>query len=240
VSTLTPATLRLPPVDHPGDTVWLFDLDNTLYPASCNLFGQVDARMASFIGELLSITEAEARELQKRYYRTYGTTLRGLMLEHSMPADKFLDFVHAIDVSVIPPDPKLDAALGALQGRKLIFTNGSIRHAENVLAQLGVAHRFEAIFDIVAADYMPKPDPAPYSAVVRRFDLAPARTCMVEDLPRNLVPAAALGMTTVLVKGTHELTEIDNAGDHIHHVTEDLVAWLEDVVVHQSAGGRSG
>ena len=117
MASLTPPTLRLPRVDHPGDTVWLFDLDNTLYPASCNLFGQVDARMAAFIGELLSITEAEARALQKRYYRDYGTTLRGLMLEHSMPADKFLDFVHAIDVSVIPPDPKLDAALGALQGR---------------------------------------------------------------------------------------------------------------------------
>jgi putative hydrolase of the HAD superfamily len=231
-----PITLRLPTVAHPSETVWLFDLDNTLYPASCNLFKQVDQRMASFIGELLSITEDEARLLQKRYYRTYGTTLRGLMLEHAMPADKFLDFVHAIDVTAIPPDPALDRALGQLQGRKLIFTNGSIRHAENVLAQIGVAHRFEAIFDIVAAEYVPKPDPAPYAAVVRQFGLAPAMTCMIEDLPRNLVPAAALGMTTVLVKGNHELTEIDAAGDHIHHITEDLVAWLDAAAAHQRVG----
>ena len=226
---------RLPPVDHPADTVWLFDLDNTLYPASCNLFAQVDSRMAAFIAEALSITEDEARGLQKRYYREHGTTLRGLMIEHNMRPDRFLEFVHAIDVQGIPPNPALDVALDALHGRKLIFTNGSVRHAENVLARLGIADRFDAIFDIVAADYVPKPDPAPYHALVRRFGFAPELACMIEDLPRNLVPAAALGMTTVLVKGNHELTEIANAGDHIHHVTEDLVAWLDTAAAIQRA-----
>ncbi len=226
---------RLPPVDHPADTVWVFDLDNTLYPASCNLFAQVDSRMAAFIAEALSITEDDARALQKRYYREHGTTLRGLMIEHNMRPDRFLEFVHAIDVQAIPPNPALDAALDALHGRKLIFTNGSVRHAENVLERLGVAHQFDAIFDIVAADYVPKPDPAPYAALVRRFGFSPALACMIEDLPRNLVPAAALGMTTVLVKGNHELTEIAAAGDHIHHVTEDLVAWLDIAATIQRA-----
>ncbi|MBI3513116.1 MAG: pyrimidine 5'-nucleotidase [Proteobacteria bacterium] len=183
-------TLRLPQVDHPAETVWLFDLDNTLYPASCNLFHQVDARMAAFIAGELTITEDEARLLQKHFYRTYGTTLRGLMVEHNLPADRFLEFVHAIDVTPVPPSPALDAALGALHGRKLIFTNGSIRHAENVLDRLGVAHRFDAIFDIVAANYVPKPDPAPYHEVVRQYGFAPALACMIEDLPRNLVPGA--------------------------------------------------
>jgi putative hydrolase of the HAD superfamily len=229
-------TLRLPTVDHPANTVWVFDLDNTLYPASCNLFKQVDARMSAFIAELLSIEEAEARTLQKHYYRTHGTTLRGLMVEHGMTADRFLEFVHAIDVTPVPPNPALDAALGVLQGRKLIFTNGSTRHAENVLGRLGVGHRFEAIFDIVAADYVPKPQPAPYHAFLRQHAVAPADACMLEDLPRNLVPAATLGMTTVLVKGTHELTEIDAAGDHIHHVTEDLVGWLEAAAAWQRLG----
>src|SRR5262249_31393832 len=154
--------------------VWLFDLDNTLYPASCNLFHQVDARMASFIAGELSITEDEARLLQKHFYRTYGTTLRGLMVEHNLPADRFLEFVHAIDVTPVPPSPALDVALGALHGRKLIFTNGSIRHAENVLERLGVGHRFDAIFDIVAANYVPKPDPAPYGAIVRQYGFDPA------------------------------------------------------------------
>jgi putative hydrolase of the HAD superfamily len=231
-----PPALRLPALDDPSDMVWVFDLDNTLYPASCNLFKQVDARMASFIGELLTITEEEARALQKRYYRTYGTTLRGLMLEYAILPDRFLEFVHAIDVSPVLPNPALDQALGALQGRKLIFTNGSIRHAENVVDRIGVGHHFEAIFDIVAADYVPKPDPAPYQAFLRAHAVAPALACMLEDLPRNLVPAASLGMTTVLVKGTHELTEIDAAGDHIHHVTEDLVAWLDAAAAHQRLG----
>jgi len=228
--------LRLPTVDDPADHVWVFDLDNTLYPASCNLFKQVDARMAAFIAELLSITEDEARALQKRYYRTFGTTLRGLMLEHKITPHSFLEFVHAIDVSPVPCNPALDIALGALQGRKLIFTNGSIRHAENVLERIGIAHHFEAIFDIVAADYVPKPDPAPYQAFLRQHAVVPALACMLEDLPRNLVPAATLGMTTVLVKGTHELTEIDAAGDHIHHVTDDLVAWLDAAAAHQRIG----
>jgi putative hydrolase of the HAD superfamily len=228
--------LRLPAVGDPAEMVWVFDLDNTLYPASCNLFKQVDARMAAFIAELLSIEEHEARALQKRYYRDHGTTLRGLMVEHGMTADRFLEFVHAIDVTPVLPNPALDAALGALQGRKLIFTNGSTRHAENVLARLGVGHRFEAIFDIVAADYVPKPDPAAYHGFLRVHAVTPAVACMLEDLPRNLVPAALLGMTTVLVKGTHELTEIDAAGDHIHHVTEDLVAWLDAAAAHQRLG----
>jgi putative hydrolase of the HAD superfamily len=230
------SALRLPTVENPADTVWVFDLDNTLYPASCNLFKQVDARMAAFIAELLSITEDEARALQKRYYRTFGTTLRGLMVEHKITPDLFLEFVHAIDVTPVPANPALDVALGALQGRKLIFTNGSIRHAENVVNRIGIGHRFEAIFDIVAADYVPKPDPAPYHAFLRQHAVAPALACMLEDLPRNLVPAASLGMTTVLVKGMHELTEIDAAGDHIHHVTEDLVAWLDAAAARQRLG----
>jgi len=234
--TSTVPILRLPPVADPVDTVWVFDLDNTLYPASCNLFKQVDARMAAFIAELLSIEEDAARALQKRYYRDHGTTLRGLMVEHGMTADRFLEFVHAIDVTPVSPNPALDVALGALQGRKLIFTNGSTRHAENVLARLGVGHRFEAIFDIVAADYVPKPDPVAYHGFLRQHAVTPAVACMLEDLPRNLVPAASLGMTTVLVKGTHELTEIDAAGDHIHHVTDDLVAWLDAAAAHQRLG----
>jgi putative hydrolase of the HAD superfamily len=158
------------------------------------------------------------------------------MVEHGMTADRFLEFVHAIDVTPVPPNPALDTALGVLQGRKLIFTNGSLRHAENVLGRLGIGHRFEAIFDIVAADYVPKPQPAVYESFLRHHAVAPAGACMLEDLPRNLVPAAALGMTTVLVKGTHELTEIDAAGEHIHHVTEDLVGWLEAAAACQRLG----
>lgn len=228
------AGLRLPRVE-PGETVWVFDLDNTLYPASCNLFHQVDMRMTAFIAEFLKLGTDEARALQKHYYRTYGTTLRGLMREHRMEAARFLEYVHEIDVTPVPPSPELRAALTSLAGRKLIFTNGSVRHAENVVNRLGIGDQFEAIFDIVAADYVPKPDPAPYDRFLRKHGITPSAACMLEDLPRNLVPAHALGMATVLVKGTHFLTDVDASGEHIHHVTDDLVDWLQQAGAHQAA-----
>ena len=206
---------------------WIFDLDNTLYPASCNLFDQVDRRIGEFIAELLQVDAVEAKRLQKHYFREYGTTLRGLMDHHGIAPAGFLDYVHAIDVSPVPPSPALDAALAALDGRKLIFTNGSVAHAERVMARLGVTGHFGGVFDIVAANYQPKPHPATYAAMVERHGVDPRAAAMFEDLPRNLVPAAALGMTTVLVRTDSEWAA-DDHGDHVHHVTDDLVAWLED------------
>src|SRR5215470_11101633 len=141
-------------VDHVTD--WVFDLDNTLYPARCNLFAQVDRRIGLFIEGLLGLEQGPARELQKRYFREHGTTLRGLMTHHGIDPRAFLDFVHEIDLAPVPPSPALDAALAALPGRKFIFTNGSVAHADRVMGRLGVAHHFEGIFDIVAADYLPK------------------------------------------------------------------------------------
>lgn len=227
--------LRLPSVGQACDIIWVFDLDNTLYPASCNLFHQVDQRMATFISELLGVAWDEARRLQKHYYRTYGTTLCGLMAEHRLDATRYLDYVHEIDVTPVPPDPRLDRALAALPGRKLVFTNGSRRHAENVLARIGIEHHFEEVFDIVAANYVPKPDPACYRAFCDQHGVDPGRSIIFEDLPRNLVPAHAIGMTTVLVRGNHELTEIDAEGEHIHNVTDDLAAWLERAVARLAA-----
>jgi len=216
---------------------WIFDLDNTLYPASCNLFDQVDQRIGAFIADLLQVDGAEAKRLQKHYFSRYGTTLRGLMDHHGIAPGAFLDFVHAIDVSPVPPSPALDAALRALDGRKLIFTNGSVAHAERVMARLGVAERFTGVFDIVAADYQPKPNPATYAALIERHGVDPRAAAMFEDIPRNLVPAAALGMTTILVRTQSEWAAIDEPGDHIHHVTDDLVAWLEDAARQRRRSG---
>jgi len=215
---------RLRSLDHVTD--WVFDLDNTLYPARCNLFAQVDRRIALFIADLLRLDVPAARELQKRYFREHGTTLRGLMTHHGVDPEAFLQFVHEIDVAVVPPSPALDAALARLPGRKFIFTNGSVAHADRVMARLGVAHHFDAVFDIAAAGYLPKPDPASYRSLIQRFAIEPAAAAMIEDLPRNLRPAAALGMTTVLVLTGEEWARTDDAGDHIHHVTDDLVGWL--------------
>ncbi len=209
-----------------GITDWIFDLDNTLYPARCNLFAQVDRRIGQFIEGRLGLDMVEARLLQKRYFREHGTTLAGLMANHAVDPGAFLEFVHDIDVSPVEPSPLLDQALSRLPGRKFIFTNGSTAHADRVTGRLGVTHHFEGVFDIIAADYRPKPDPETYDKLIRQHGIVPTRAAMIEDLPRNLRPAAALGMTTVLVLTGEEWAETDAAGDHIHHVTDDLVGWL--------------
>lgn len=208
-------------IDH-----WIFDLDNTLYPASCNLFDQIHQRMGEFIADLLSVDLAEAKRLQKIYFREHGTTLRGLMTVHGIDPKSFLDHVHRIDLSPVPADPALTLALAALPGKKLIFTNGTVRHAENILGHLGIAAHFSGIFDIEACNYVPKPDPAGYDELVRRFGVVPRRAAMVEDMARNLAPAAALGMTTVWVRGALDWAKEGAEGDHIHHVIDELAPWL--------------
>ena len=214
---------------------WIFDLDNTLYPASCNLFAQVDQRMGEFIQRFLAVDAAEAHRVQKQYFREYGTTLRGLMVHHGLTPSEFLDYVHAIDCSPVQPSPALDAALGRLPGRKVIFTNGSVKHAENVMARLGVAHHFHGIFDIIAANYVPKPDPGCYASMIREHAIDPRAAAMFEDLPRNLAPASALGMTTVLVRTDSEWAQDGRDGPHIDFVTDDLVRWLEHAAAGRSA-----
>jgi putative hydrolase of the HAD superfamily len=213
---------------------WVFDLDNTLYPASSSLFPQIDVRMRQFIADRLGLGLDEAFVLQKRYYRDYGTTLRGLMTVHGLEPEDFLDYVHDIDHTVLDVAPALDAALGRLDGRKLIFTNGSERHAISVMQRLGIADRFDGIFDIKAANFVPKPQPECYLAMVRRFGIDAAGAAMVEDIHRNLKPAFDIGMTTIWVRQENhpdaKVVGHDEADlSYVHHVTDDLVAWLEQI-----------
>src|SRR5437870_5167382 len=180
-----------------GIETWIFDLDNTLYPASCRLFDQVHALMTRFIADRLDLSAEAALGLQKTYFREHGTTLRGLMTVNRVDPDDFLGYVHEIDLSCVPPDPVLAAALTALPGRKIVHTNGSLRHAERLLDHLGVAASFCGIFDIAAAGFEPKPALAGYYELLRQYSVAPASALMIEDIAKNLVPAAAPGMTTV-------------------------------------------
>ncbi|MBL9095403.1 MAG: pyrimidine 5'-nucleotidase [Alphaproteobacteria bacterium] len=217
--------------------VWVFDLDNTLYAPSCNLFAQIDVKMRAFIGELLGIDGDEAYRLQKQYYRDHGTTLAGLMAIHGVEPERFLDFVHNIDVSVVPPNPDLAAALERLPGRRLVFTNGTVAHATRVLTQIGIHDHVEDIFDIVHADFIPKPKQETFERFVRNHAIEPARAAMFEDLDRNLAPAHALGMTTVLVRDVngHADPAVRGWGDaphdaeHVHYRTDDLAKFLSTI-----------
>ncbi|HNS86935.1 MAG TPA: pyrimidine 5'-nucleotidase, partial [Parvularculaceae bacterium] len=174
---------------------WIFDLDNTLYPAECHLFAQIDARMADFIQRMLGVDRAEARRLQKDYYVRYGTTLAGLIAEHRIAPDDFLSYVHDIDRSVVPENPALKRAIEALPGGRFIFTNGSVAHAEKTLARIGLDGLFDDIFDIRAADWMPKPHRKTYEKFIAATGVAARRSAMFEDLAHNLEAPHALGMT---------------------------------------------
>ena len=215
---------------------WLFDLDNTLYPATCRLFDQIDKRMTRFIADYLQIDDAAANAMRRDLWAEHGTTLNGLMLRYRMAPQAFLDYVHDVDLAGMDAAPDLDRALTRLPGRKLVFTNGSFRHAERILEKLGIAHHFEAVHDIVAAQFVPKPQDATYTDVVKRYGLKPELTAMVEDSPQNLPPAARLGMTTVWVRHA----ESHHPGDHephIHHTTSDLAAWLDSLPHGNAAQG---
>lgn len=206
---------------------WLFDLDNTLYSPTSNLFEQIDKRMGQYISDLLGVGFLDARRLQKLYYREHGTTLNGLMCHHDVDPDNYLDYVHDIDLSVIGPMPSLETVLATLPGRKIIFTNGSVAHAERVLLRLGVQDCFEGIHDIKASGYKPKPNLEAYHSVTSRFGFAPTSAIMVDDIPINLKTAATIGLTTVWVRNDHSLKHETYA--YMDYVTDNLVAWLRRV-----------
>ena len=215
---------------------WVFDLDNTLYPHHLNLWHQVDERIRDFIAAYLKVAHEDAFRIQKDFYKRYGTTMRGLMAEHGLNPDEFLDYVHKIDHSPLQPNPALGAALEKLPGRKLILTNGTRAHADAVMRRLEVHGHFEDVFDIVAADLEPKPFAQTYDRFLARHGVDPRRAAMFEDLARNLEVPHALGMITVLVvpEKTREVFregwELEGReAAHVHHVTDDLVGFLEAI-----------
>jgi len=216
---------------------WVFDLDNTLYPAECRLFAQVDQRMGEFIARYLGCPFEHARHLQKVYYRQFGTTLSGMMQVHKMDPKAFLAYVHDLDLSVVPPSPELRASIERLPGRKLIFTNGSTAHAERVAAKIGVLDLIDGICDIEACNYQPKPGASAFTTFVARHAVEPKRAAMFEDMPHNLEIPHALGMTTVLVRSSLDNPTAGRAQSwtttppsHIHHTTSDLTCFLTQLI----------
>ena len=203
---------------------WVFDLDHTLYPPRMRLFDQIEVRMTSYVMRELNVSRDEADDLRARYWREHGTTLAGLMRNHDIDPDPYLVEVHDIDFSVLDPEPALAEVIGALPGRKIIYTNGSAPYAEQVLAARGLDGLFAEIYGIEHAGYRPKPEAAAFEQVFARDGLNPKSAAMFEDDPRNLRVPHDMGLNTVLV------TPEPDPHPHIHHHTDDLTGFLTQLV----------
>ena len=201
-------------------TFWVFDLDNTLYPPRARLFDQIEQRMTAYVMRSLGVDQARANHLRQHYWQTYGTTLAGLMHEHDVDPLPYLDEVHQISLSHLEPDSALAAAITALPGRKIVYTNGSAPYAQRVLAARGLDGLFDAIYGVENAGFIPKPQPDAFRKIFEADGLDPTRAAMFEDDPRNLAAPHAMGMRTVHVAPDPHQAE------HIHHHTDDLAAFL--------------
>jgi len=213
---------------------WIFDLDNSLYPASANLFELIDIRMGEFIQQLLGCGPQEARQVQKSHFHEHGTTLAGLMIANGVDPRTFLNFVHDIDLARISSDPGTVRAIGRLPGRKLVFTNGDADYAGRVLDRLGLTGLFDGIHDIHAMNYVPKPNPAAYAAMCALHGIEPKTALFVEDMARNLAPAKALGMTTVWIDNGSELGDHEADPAFIDYRIADIGAWLDEIMGNQA------
>jgi putative hydrolase of the HAD superfamily len=216
---------------------WVFDLDNTLYPREINLWQQVDTRIRDYVAQFLGVSAEDAHRIQKDYYQRYGTTMRGMMTEHGVSADDYLRFVHAIDHSMLMPNPALGAAIEKLPGRKLILTNGTVEHAQAILMRLEIHEHFEDVFDIIAAELEPKPAAQTYDKFFARHDITPSRAAMFEDLARNLEVPHRHGMVTVFVVpktkeavGRQDWELAGQDASFVDHVTDDLTGFLQHIV----------
>lgn len=212
-------------VKHAFNSVchWVFDLDNTLYHPSANLFGQIEVKMTGYVMETLKVSEAEADHLRGHYWRTHGTTLAGLMREHGVDPEPYLDAVHDISLAHLEEDTALAASIRNLPGHKIVYTNGSAPYARRVLEARGLSGLFNGIYGVEHADYRPKPERAAFDQVFARAGVAAPEAAMFEDDPRNLTAPHAMGMRTVHV------ADDPHEADHIQYHTRDLANFLRNL-----------
>ena len=208
---------------------WLFDLDNTLYDGATKVFDQVDKRMSEFISTKLNISKEEAKKIQKNYFIEYNTTLNGMIKNHKIDANEFLEFVHDIDLSFLKKDKQLDEEIEKIKGKKIIFTNGSRAHAQNVTKRLGIERHFDDIFDIVSADFIPKPSLKTYQKLIEKYKIEPQYSIFIEDIARNLKPAYELGMKTVWIENNEPWAAEFSDSDFIDYKTNKLSKFLKEL-----------
>ncbi len=207
----------------------LLDLDGTVYQDLESVFGQVSKLMTKYISEKLSVDLKKAKELQTNYFYKYNTSLNRLMIHHDIPPKEFLKYVHDIDLSFMKKDLVLREELKNLNMRKLIFTNGSIDHAKNVLSHLGIDDLFENIFDITDAEYQPKPEPKAFDLMTKKFNLDPSETIYVEDIAKNLSIGKERGCTTVWLINNEEWGKMESDKDYIDYKIENLSLFLKEL-----------
>ena len=208
---------------------WLFDLDNTLYSGKTKVFGQVNKRMSKYISEKLNVKIEEAKEIQKSYFYQYNTTLNGMIKNHNINANEFLDYVHDINVDFLRKDVQLCRELEKLNGKKIIFTNGSRNHAINITKRIGVEQYFDDIFDITDADFIPKPSIEPYKKLVEKHKIDPKLSVFIEDIARNLKPAYEMGMKTVWIENDEPWAKKYSDSEFINYKTNNLAEFLKKV-----------
>jgi putative hydrolase of the HAD superfamily len=212
-------------------STWIFDLDNTLYSADSGIFQQVHTLMSKFVSTHLNIDIKKATELQRKYYRQHGTTLRGLMDNHNVDPDHFLSEVHQLDYSIVGPNFKLNRELKKLKGRKIIYTNANRQHANDILIRLELTNMFDEIFDIKTANYIPKPEASPYEQIISEFNIDPITTIMFDDIAKNLVPAKNVGFASVWIDVGYEnfSDDIAKSKKYLDYETKDLSLFLDEV-----------
>ena len=208
---------------------WIFDLDNTLYSGQTQVFAQVDKKMSKYISDKLNVDLIKAKEIQKNYFYQYNTTLNGMIKNHKIDPEEFLEFVHDVDISFLQKDYKLAEEIKKLNGKKIIFTNGSRKHALNVTKKIGIDKLFDGIFDIVSADYIPKPSIEPYKKLVEEHKIDPKLSVLVEDIARNLKPAYEMGMKTIWIENEEPWAKEFSDGEFVNFKTNNLSEFLKKI-----------
>ena len=214
---------------------WIFDLDNTLYSGQTEVFSEVYKKMSAFISKKMNVDLIKAKEIQKKYFYEYGTTLSGLMKQDSIDPHEFLEFVHDIDISWLPKDLKLKDELIKIKEKKFIFTNGSHAHVENVTKQLGIDGLFDGAFDIVDANFVPKPHIDPYKKIIDKFKIEPTKSILIEDIAHNLEQAKNLGMKTCWLENEEAFAKKDADKPYIDYKIKNLPSFLQKINILKAA-----
>lgn len=208
---------------------WIFDLDNTLYSGKTRVFEQVDKKMSKYISEKLNVNIIEAKEIQKNYFYEYNTTLNGMINNHKIDANEFLEFVHDVDIDFLKKDSLLNEELMKLDGKKIIFTNSSRKHAMNVIRKIGIDQHFDDIFDIVDSEFVPKPDIVSYKKLVEKHKIDPKLCVFIEDIARNLKPAYEMGMKTIWIENDEPWARKFSDSDFVNYKTNNLPEFLKQI-----------